>query len=333
MPHPRQRRVLLVSAIDAPFIDEDAEILAGEFAVTRATGSGPAALLRALRGVPSADIVYCWFLSVYGAVAVLAAKLAGRRAVVVLGGVDVARDPESGYGLWVSPWKAFIARRALRSADLVLAVAESLRDAAVLLGRYDGGNIRYLPTGYDPEFWTPGPGGEPRVLCVASVTDRARLGVKGIDILVEAARLEPGIPMAIVGVDERFVGGLKAPSNIVFHPRVPRKELREWYRRAKVYCQPSRREGLPNALCEAMLCGCIPVAAGVGGIPPAIGEAGFVVPPGDPAALAAVLRKAIDAPAATGEEARRRIIALFPLERRKSELPGLLRNLNPSITP
>ncbi|HLF14627.1 MAG TPA: glycosyltransferase family 4 protein [Bacteroidota bacterium] len=323
----RARRVLIVSAFHAPCIDDDAAIIAAAYKVSRATGSGPAALLRAARGVFSADIIYCWFLSVYGAVAVLLGSLLGRRSIIVIGGVDVARDPGTGYGLWVSPWKAFLARRALRAADFVLAVAETLRDDAVRLAGYDGRNIRYLPTGYDPGFWTEGGAKEPRVLCVAAVSDRPRLAVKGIDVLVEAARRIPEIPVTVVGVDARFVPGLDPPSNVTFLPGVPRAELPAHYRGAKVYCQPSRREGLPNALCEAMLCGCIPVATDAGASAHAVGDTGFIVPAGDPGALADALRLAVKAPGGMGDRTRSRIATLFTLERRRAELSDLLGSL------
>ncbi len=291
------------------------------------------ALARVVAGVATTDIVYCWFLSVYAAFAVLFGKLFGRRCVVVVGGVDVAREPGIGYGLWLSPWKSAIARRALRSADLVLVVAESLRDDAMRLARYDGANIRYLPTGYDPSFWTPGESAEERrrgVLCVASVSGAPRLSVKGIDLLAGAARLLPEVPVTVIGVDASLVPGLNPPPNVTFLPRVPREELGAHYRAAKVYCQPSRREGLPNALCEAMLCGCVPVVTDTGACAHAVGETGFVTSPGDVAGLADAIRLGVAAPAGRGREARSRISALFPLERRKEELTALLAQLHSS---
>jgi len=327
MPHGATRSVLIVSAFDSPAIREDAEILGASFLVRRSTGSGPAALLRASLAVFSSDIVYCWFLSVYGAAAVLLGSLLGRRTVVVLGGVDVARDPESGYGLWLSPWKAFLAKRALRRAGLVLAVADPLRlDAAGLAG-YDGANIRVLPTGYDPTFWSPGGRKAAEVLCVAAVDDRARLSIKGIDVLVDAARRMPGAIVTILGVDARFIPELAAPPNVRFLPRVPREELLPAYRSAKVYCQPSRREGLPASLCEAMLCGCYPVATAAGGMTLAVGDTGIIVRPGDAEALAGALLRALSIPEPSGDACRSRIADLFPLERRKSELPALLNAL------
>lgn len=321
------RTVLIVSAFDSPVIRDDAEILSGHFRVVRSTGSGPMALLRAASRVFAADIVYAWFLSVYGAVAVIAGALIGRPTVVVLGGVDVARDRKGAYGLWRSPWKAFLAKRALRAARLVLAVSDSLRDDAVELAGYDGANIEVLPTGYDAGFWTPGERKATGVLCVAAVDDRPRLSVKGLDVLVDAARRMPDTPFTVVGVNPGFIPDLDPPPNVRFLPRVAREDLLPVYRAAKVYCQPSRREGLPSALCEAMLCGCHPVVSGVGGMTEAVGEAGIVVPPGDHDALASALLKALALPGPAGDAGRLRIARLFPLDRRKAVLPARFNSL------
>ena len=314
-------RVLIVSAIDSPAVGDDAQILSERFRVRRSTGSGPGALLRAALAPLSADVVYCWFLSMYGAVAVLAASVAGRPSAVVIGGVDAARDQASGYGLWLSPWRSFLARRALRSARVVLAVSDSLRREIAARAGYDGGNIRVMPTGYDAGYWTPADGGTRRgVLCVAAVEDLPRLSIKGIDLMVEAARLVPHAGVTIIGVDERFIPALGAPPNVRFLPRVPREALRDHYRSAKVYCQPSRREGLPAALCEAMLCGCLPVVSGVGGMGEAVGETGAVVPAGDSQSLAAAITGALALPDTAGETPRARIAGLYPLERRRAAL-------------
>ena len=105
-----------------------------------------------------------------------------------------------------------------------------------------------------------------------------------------------------------------------------RAELLRFYQRAGIYCQPSRREGLSNALCEAMLCGCIPVATDVGGTAGAVGDTGFVVPSSDPVALA----DAVDAARSSskdGAKARERVRALFPKGRRERRLKEVVRSL------
>jgi teichuronic acid biosynthesis glycosyltransferase TuaC len=60
---------------------------------------------------------------------------------------------------------------------------------------------------------------------------------------------------------------------------------------------PSRSEGIPNVLREAMACGRPFVATRVGGIPEiASGEAGRLVPAGDIVELASALESILDSP-------------------------------------
>jgi glycosyltransferase involved in cell wall biosynthesis len=60
--------------------------------------------------------------------------------------------------------------------------------------------------------------------------------------------------------------------------------------RAALFVLPSRSEGLPYALLEAGAAGRAVVATAVGGMPEVVGEdAGILVPPEDPDALAAAI--------------------------------------------
>ena len=144
--------------------------------------------------------------------------------------------------------------------------------------------------------------------------------VKGIDLLIEAARLLPAIQFTVIGPDSAVVFPLMPPLNMKFYPRIKRDDLLSFYRQARVYCQPSRHEGLSNALSEAMLCECIPVATDVGGNPTAVGHTGFLVPADNVEALTGAIQKALAADQAYGMEARARIVALFPKEKRETEL-------------
>jgi glycosyltransferase involved in cell wall biosynthesis len=67
-----------------------------------------------------------------------------------------------------------------------------------------------------------------------------------------------------------------------------------------VFVMPSRNEGLPLTLLEAMACGACPVATAVGGIPEVLStpELGWLVPAGDSKAFAAAM---LDAASRTSE--------------------------------
>jgi glycosyltransferase involved in cell wall biosynthesis len=324
LPPPAKPTLLFISAFHTPFIQDDIDFLEKHFIVRKKVGHGPGAAMAIAGGAFGSDVVFCWFASVYAFIGVFLGKILGVKSIVVVGGVDVAADKELQYGIWLSPWRARLVRFALRKATQVLVVDPSLKDDAVRLAGYEGRNIRYLPTGYNPMTWKPMGEKEPEVLTIAVANDKSRLRVKGIDILVEAARRLPGMTFTIIGVDQRLSHSLSPPLNMHFLPIMARSELLPYYQRAKVYCQPSLREGLPNTLCEAMLCGCVPVGSDTGGIRTAVGDTGILVPPGDVDALVASLQQAMGVRNDAGARARARIVAMFPREKRETELLALL---------
>lgn len=317
-------RVLLISTRATSFVLQDVDLLRSFCSVDHLNGATPRAAAEIVRRSGTADVVIAWFASTYAAVAVASARFRRKPSLVVVGGVDVARHPEIDYGLWLSRWRSVLSGYAIRNATRVLAVDPHQQREAARLAAYDGGNILYLPTGYDAGRWFPSGRKEPTVLTVAGSHSRSQMKVKGIDLLFDAARLLPDVRFVVAGLWEDLLPLARslAPGNIELLPFLPQDELLGLYRRAAVYCQPSFTEGLPNSLCEAMLCGCVPVGTDRGGIPTAIGDTGWIVPYGDPGALASALRKALEAPPEAGERARERIAAEFTLERRRS---GLMR--------
>jgi glycosyltransferase involved in cell wall biosynthesis len=65
-----------------------------------------------------------------------------------------------------------------------------------------------------------------------------------------------------------------------------------------VFALPSRYEGLPTVVVEAMICGVPVVATAVNAVPDLVvpGETGLLVPPGRPGRLAAAIRYLLDSP-------------------------------------
>ncbi len=206
-------------------------------------------------------------------------------------------------------------------------VDQSLKTEAMQRAKYDGRNIQYVPTGYDSLFWKPLLEKKRTVLTVAHCEDETRFKIKGIDVLIQTAQRMTSIEFIVVGVEPDLAYKLRPPLNMKFYPAVKQEQLLQFYQESKVYCQPSRREGLSNALCEAMLCGCIPVATRVGGNATAIGDSGFLVPYNDVDALVEALKQALDSETDVGAKARMRIVSLFPKEKREAELLSFIEKL------
>lgn len=84
-------------------------------------------------------------------------------------------------------------------------------------------------------------------------------------------------------------------ASILFTGSIPQREVALWLKRAKILCLPSRNEGTPNVVVEALACGVPVVASRVGGIPHLVcdGINGFLASPGDASALAKALTAAL----------------------------------------
>ncbi len=322
MPQPAHGlNVLLTSTARYPFVQDDIDLLGRHFGLDVYIGHGLRGAWEHARRAMRADVSISWFGSVYTFFLVLGARL---------GGADTANRPELGYGIWRSRWKGLLLGYALRRADRILAVDMSLR---AVLEKSTGRRwemIQAVPTGYDAALWVPGPKKEPVVLSVARCDTPAKALVKGIDRMIAAARAMPEVPFRIIGLESEAMRAYAAavPPNVVLSGPVPRLDLLGEYQRAAVYCQLSRSEGLPNALCEAMLCGCVPVGSRVGGIPTAVADCGFLLDDADDLAeLRAALESALAAAGTLGPRARARIVDDFSRERRERALVDIIMEL------
>jgi glycosyltransferase involved in cell wall biosynthesis len=328
-------RILFFSTVFPPFIEEDEIILRRHAVVEKVIAHGLHAAVALPGAVLRADIALAWFGSVYAGYMVFLARLFRKKSIVLVAGVDASRDREINYGIWLSPWKSLFVRYAYRHADRVLTVDPFLQREVIRLAEYDGRNICTIPFGFDGKRWYPGDGKERRVITVAACEDRWRMKKKGIDKIFDAARKLPDVPFQVLGIRDPYLTQVRAeiPPNVEVIEYLPRDRILPFLQRAKVYCQPSFTEGLPNALCEAMLCECIPVGTMAGGIPTAIGTAGYLVPYSDQEALVDGLRSALDAPPGRGKEARARILNEFTIQHREDALAEVLAGLQLSMAP
>jgi glycosyltransferase involved in cell wall biosynthesis len=141
-------------------------------------------------------------------------------------------------------------------------------------------------------------------------TGPARIGAmgrlvkqKGFDVLLEAIQqvvAKRDVELVILGdgeqrseLERRAVGlPVSLPGTLS-----DREDVARFLRRLDLFVMPSRYEGLPNALLEALACGVPAVATDVPGIGEVFADAVRLVPPDDPQALAFSIIEALDSPA------------------------------------
>ena len=129
---------------------------------------------------------------------------------------------------------------------------------------------------------------------------------KAPDVLLEAIRrcVRDGIDLELVWIGggkhqmqiEAQAQALGLGTRVKFPGQLPAGEaVREEMDRADVFVLPSRQEGLPRAMIEAMARALPCIGSTVGGIPELL-PAEDLVPPGDHAALAAKIREVVSSP-------------------------------------
>lgn len=190
------------------------------------------------------------------------------------------------------PWRTarrFLYRRAAAVVAQTEAAADWLRHHCRTQVDVIPNALRQLPR--------PATARAPLVLAIGRIQPQ-----KGFDLLLDAFarihRRHPEWRLAIVGDgDQRAALQARASSlGLGDHIEWPGRsnEVEAWYARASVVAVPSRFEGFPNVLLEAMAMGAAVVAADCRSGPREMvvpGENGLLVPVDDSAALAAALEQ------------------------------------------
>lgn len=129
--------------------------------------------------------------------------------------------------------------------------------------------------------------------------------VKGVDVLVQAlAALPDATRLVLVGDGPertrltRLAARAGMADRVVFAGVRPHGEIAYWMQAADVLCLPSRSEGMPNVVIEALCCGLPVVASDVGACGELLADDGAsrTVPVDDVQALGAALQSVLREP-------------------------------------
>ena len=215
-------------------------------------------------------------------------RVFGYRVVVTAHGSDIRRH--------YNPISRLVQPYILRKADAVTAVSESL--AETVLER-SGRDANVVLNGVDLDFWRR-PQREEHSRGVPTVVSVGRLErVKGTDVLIRAfgtvVQQLPQARLEVIGEGslrpelERLIQDLGLERHVVLKGAMSPQGIRARLHQADVLAMPSRNEAFGLAALEGMAAGLPVVASETGGLPELVGEAGVLVRPDNPLALANAL--------------------------------------------
>ncbi len=262
-----------------------------------------------LKHLKSSNGVLIMFAGFWSVVPVFLAKFFSKPSYLILGGTDCVSYPDLNYG-------------SLRKKGLKKAISYSVKNCTALLPvareLIDHENI-YYNTPYKkqglkaffPELDTPvfeiANGYEfsneridyKRVensfISVALVNDEVRYVLKGFDKIRLLAENNPNNQFTLIGLSEAIIDKyFKAFTNVTCYGALSSLEIEQLLVKHEFYLQLSISEGHPNALCEGMINGCIPIGSNVTSIPRLIGISGFVIDKRDDVHILDVVNQALE---------------------------------------
>ncbi|MBI3175019.1 MAG: glycosyltransferase [Chloroflexi bacterium] len=280
------------------------------------------------------DLLQGYFLPQAGFVTVYAGKYLNLPSVVSIRGNDIERAA-------FDPSRFSHVMYALQNADVVTTNASELtRKATAFVDR----EIVLIPNGVDTQHFKPlernealaeALGVENGKWKVAGSTVLGFVGElrekKGLRALLDAyAQINKIHPTTLLIVGEIRAGedrqlfdefrSTNPDSHIIVTGYVAHEDLPAYYALMDVFVHPSLRDGMPNAVLEAMACGKTVIATAVGGVTNVIqdGVNGMLVPVHEAGRLEAAITEALAQPKKRdqlGRSARETVLRQFTLEK------------------
>jgi len=280
----------------------------------------------------SFDVLHAYFLTQAGFVASYAGKYLNIPSVVSIRGNDIERAP-------FDPSRFSHVMYALQSTSAVTTNATELaKKAKTFVDR----EIHFIRNGIDIDCFKPMERNELLAESLGitgkrkeEITNVGFVGElrkkKGMEVLLSAhARINKQRPITLLiigevrqGDDRKLLEDFQNANPqypIIITGHIPHNDLPSYYSLIDIFIHPSLRDGMPNAVLEAMACERAVIATAVGGTKDILedGKNGVVVNVNDPDMLAEKIVELLDNPKKRellGKNARELVLSKFTLEK------------------
>ncbi len=291
------KKILFIYPAKSTFIASDIDILKKHFSVTEQTGDWsnkfklPFLMIwqffYLLFRVHTFDFIVISFGGYWSLVPSFLGKLTKKSVYIILHGTDCVSFKDLNYGNLRKPYLKKIIGLSYKFATKLLPVSKSLiytentyySDKIIKQGiQYHFPNLetptQVVPNVFDSEKWFI------KLDCIrkknkfVTVMGQNQFYLKGGDLILKVANKFPNLEFEFIGLE---APKLEIPNNVRFLGRKTPQELLNYFNESAYYLQLSISEGFGCALCEAMLCGCIPIVSNVNILPDIVGDSGYVL--------------------------------------------------------
>lgn len=266
---------------------------------------------------------HSWLPGVFG-------RLFRRKSLIILGGSDCVSFPSINYGNFNKKAYGAFTRWSYRLTDHLVPVHKSLVEGPYTYTSDDFPQQGYkyfvpqvkadftvLAYGYDPDMFYSAEEKIPNSFLMVGYLNAPNYYRKGVDMIFKLANHYPDFTFTIVGASPEMKYPDPIPANVTIHNSVPYEQLQEISANHEFYLMLSLCEGFPSAICEGMLCECIPIGSDVAAIPEIIGDTGFVLKRKDEQMMIDLIEEALKSDrSALRKAARAKIMRDYPIDNR-----------------
>jgi glycosyltransferase involved in cell wall biosynthesis len=343
-------KIIYVTAFNSSFINKDRILLEKYFELIpfffnplpkwKTPFSLIKQLLKLISEINSAKCIVCQFAGFHTVFPVFIGKLFNKKVYIILLGAECHNYPKIQHGNFRKKILGKATSYSLKNAFKLLPIDYSLANWE---NNYDEEEPKFqgflnlakpcktpfevIPHGFDDIKFNYLPENKIKksFLTISSSVAPPVYYRKGIDLIIQVAPFFPDCSFSILCKNDYLIID-ELPQNVTLLDAVPYDKLAEKIAEYEYYLQVSIAEGLPNALCEAMLCGCIPIGSDSFAIPHIIDKTGYIVKKRDLEELRLLISKAIqnNSNVNLSQEARNRIQQLYPLNAREKRLIEVL---------
>jgi len=263
---------------------------------------------------------------------------------IILGGTECVSLPKYNYGSLKKPFLKKIIKWSFIHSSCLVPVHESLIEQENNYIKSNAHSLQGVKThfpnlktpfkviynGFQDHGFNKKTNEHNSFITVAIVNNKGRFYLKGIDKILLLAEAFPESSFKIIGISENIQEMFSFPDNVETFEFSPYHEFKKMMEISEFYIQLSISEGFPNALCEGMINGCIPVASAVGGMPDIISDTGFILKCIENNSIIQTFSSILSLTKEKKEElsmkSRNRILNNYTLERREIEFLKLIHN-------
>src|SRR3989338_7886824 len=198
-----RKRILLVTQNLDDMILDDLEILRKHYDTDYILFKNGAEVIQKfpelIRKMKKADLCFIWFATYYAFVATAVAKVLGKPSALVVGGYDVVKVPEIGYGLAMNPIKRIFPIFSLQWADAILPFSNDSKKQMLNNFDVDPKKVKTIYLGVNPIALKKVNGKKTDTAVTVGVVTNSNLTRKGIEVFVRAAKFLPNTSFVLIG--------------------------------------------------------------------------------------------------------------------------------------